>query len=138
MKRREFITLLGGAAVAWPLAARAQQPALPTVGYLSGNAPERSSNLVAAFAKGLSEAGFVEGRNVALEYRWARFEADLLPGLATGLLVNQNSSQGQQIRDVQQAARELGLRLAVLNGGSDEEIDAAFFAEMCRRFTPKS
>jgi putative tryptophan/tyrosine transport system substrate-binding protein len=85
LKRREFMTLLAGV-TAWPLAARAQQPAMPTVGYLSPSEPERSSNLVAAFAKGLSEAGFAEGRTVALEYRWARFDADRLPGLAADLV----------------------------------------------------
>jgi putative ABC transport system substrate-binding protein len=89
MRRREFITLASSAAIAWPLAARAQQPAMPTVGYLSGNAPEGSSNFLAAFANGLSEAGFVEGRNVAIEYRWARFEADRLPGLAADLVRSQ-------------------------------------------------
>src|SRR5262249_26817382 len=87
-KRREFMTLLGSAA-AWPLTAAAQQPALPVVGYPSPFAPERSSNLVAEFAKGLSEAGFIEGRNVALEYRWANFNADRLPALAAELVRNQ-------------------------------------------------
>ena len=70
MRRREFIALLGGAAVAWPLAAGAQQPALPVIGFMSGRAPEDSSYLVDAFRQGLIQSGFVEGRNVAVEFRW--------------------------------------------------------------------
>ena len=86
MRRREFITLVGGAAVAWPLAARAQQPATPVIGFLSSGSPRTFVNFLTAFHAGLSDEGFVERRNVAIVYRWAEGHFDELDALATELV----------------------------------------------------
>ena len=89
MGRRELLVALGGAAAAWPLAARAQQPAMPVVGFMSARSPEDSAHLVAAFRRGLGDSGFIEGQNVAIEFRWAHGQYDRLPALADELVRRQ-------------------------------------------------
>ena len=90
MKRREFITLLGGA-VAWPLAARAQQPAMPVVGFLHGGSAGMRTHFIAAFHQGLKETGHIEGQHIEIDYRWADDQSNRLPALAVDLARRQVS-----------------------------------------------
>jgi putative tryptophan/tyrosine transport system substrate-binding protein len=121
VKRREFIALLGGATLAWPLAARAQQAALPVIGYLSGRSAESDVAMLAAVRRGLNEIGYVEGRNLAIEYRFADGQSDRVPGLLTELTRRQVAViviAGFRVDDVVQQMRASQIPI-VFNTGAD-------------------
>ncbi len=105
IERRGFITLIGGAAVAWPLMARAQQPAMPVIGFLRSTPAAGFEYLVNALRQGLNDAGFVEGRNVAVEYRWAENQPDRLLGLAADLVSRQVAAIVASGTETAQAAK---------------------------------
>jgi putative ABC transport system substrate-binding protein len=131
VKRREFITLLGGAAAAWPLAARAQQPAMPVMGFLHIASPEAYVHVVAAFRRGLAESDFVEGRNVTVEYRWGEGHLDRMPSLLADLLRHQVSVIVASLQGAQ-AVKSAGVTIPVVFSSSDDPVKEGFVETLNR------
>ena len=130
MKRREFIGLVGGS-LAWPLAVRAQQPALPVIGFLDGWSPEGFDPYVAAFRHGLSETGYVEGKRVTIEYRWAHGDYNRLPALVADLIQRKAAvilTGATPVTRAAKAASEAARALAMLNRALPSNVIGAWRA----------